>query len=253
MRLFIILIILLFNLINYIYAEDNIFNNYLLHNETFKLNYTDTNTLSILNNNLIQSNITIKFDKSKRSPLQNNDKLKKFFDIKSKTISPDINISLNKSTNLSFGYKNENSEFTPVSEKRELFHRDAYNLNIQQLWGYNIASRFSYLYRKNYFQKLNNFNFSEKKYSFNITKFFNNNRFDFLYQYTEADSSDNNENIYMLQDDKYQKISFSYEISFSKKFSLVLLYSLNESSNEDSLNNSNYLYTGFKYIFNDLK
>jgi len=193
--------------------------------------------------------LNIKIKNFKRNPFTD-DKIKKFFDIHSKIVSPEVNIKLNPSTTFTLNLKEENSEFTPVSLKKESIFKQGYSFNFKQFWGYNIASKFSYIYQKEYFKQINNFNFSEKKYSFNITKFFNkNNKFDFLYQYIDTDVGGDNENIYMLQDEKSQKFSFSYEVSFDKKFSLVLLYSLEQNVKEDERAQNNYLYTGFRYIF----
>ncbi len=247
MRKFIILFICLFYT-TLLIAGDNIFNNYLLHQENFKIKYYNLPT-SIIENNIISGKINLKIENKKRNSFQS-DKLNKFFDIKSESIEPHIKIKIPESTSFKIGYNNEASEFTPVAKNRERFLKKGYNFDIEQYLGYNIASKFSYIYQKDYFQKIKDFSFVEKKYQFNITKFYNNNKFDFLYQYIDADINGNNANIYMLQDEKTQKFSFSYEVSFDKRFSLVLLYSIEQNSNESDSEQTNYLYTGFRYIFN---
>ncbi len=145
--------------------------------------------------------------------------------------------------------KESSSEFVPVLKKKEFFEKKGYSLDFKQFWGYNIASKLSYIYNEENFERIKNFNYTEEKYSLNITKLINKNKFNFLYQYKIANSNNDNENIYMLEDEVSQKISFSYEVSFSKKFSLVLLYSLDESSGNETKYRNNLLYTGFKYFF----
>ncbi len=241
----ILILTLLFTTI--LFAKDNIFNNYLLHEENFKIKYNTSSNL-IMENNIISGKINLKIDNKQKNPFDNN-KLNKYFDIKSETIEPTLKINLPQSLSLNIGYKNEASEFTPVGKIKEHFLKKGYNFDLEQYLGYNIASKFSYIYQKDYFQKLNNFNLVEKKYQLNITKFFNNNKFDFLYQYIDTNIDGDYENIYMLQDEKTQKFSFSYEVSFDKRFSLVLLYSIEQNVKNDETNQENYLYTGFKYIF----
>ncbi len=232
---------------SFLFAGDNIFNNYLLHQENFKIKYYNP-ALSIIENNIISGKINLKLENKKRDSFEN-DKLHKYFDIKSESITPNIKINLPDESSLKIGYNDETSEFIPVAKKKERFLKRSYNFDFEQYLGYNIASKFSYIYQKDYFQKLNDFNLTEKKYQINITKFFNNNKFDFLYQYIDTNVAGTYENIYMLQDEKTQKFSFSYEISFDRKFSLVLLYSLEQNEKDDDFNQVNYLYTGFKYIF----
>jgi hypothetical protein len=53
----------------------------------------------------------------------------------------------------------------------------------------------------------------------------------------------------MLQDEKTQELSFSYELSFNKRFSLVLLYSLKETNRSDENFSDNLIYSGFKFSF----
>ena len=247
-KMFVFLITLFFIFVNTLFAEDNIFNNYLLHNENFKISYHNTSTYSILDKNLINIRENI-YRQFKRNPFAN-DKLKKFFDMDSKLISNKLNLNINNSTKLSIGLKEDTSEFVPVLKKKEFLQKKVYRLDFQQLWGYNIASKFSYIYNKENFQRINNLNYTEEKYRINVTKFINKNKFNFMYQYSTANSNNDSENIYMLEDEVTQKISLSYEISFSKKFSLVLLYSLDENSNNDYTYRNNMLYTGFKYFFN---
>ncbi len=241
------IITLFFLFVNILCAQDNIFNNYLLHNETFKISFKNSSSYSIMDNKLI--NIRKNFNqKFKRNPFAN-DKLKKFFDMDSKLIDNKLNLNINKNTKLTIGLKEGSSEFVPVLKKKEFLQKKAYSLDFKQFWGYNIASRFSYIYNKENFERIKNFNYTEEKYSFNITKFLNKDKFSFLYQYTTANSENNNENIYMLEDEVSQKISFSYEISFNKRFSLVLLYSLDESTTNETTYRNNLLFTGFKYFF----
>jgi hypothetical protein len=247
MRSIFTILLLIFILIGTLIAEDNIFNSYLLHQENFKIKYYNL-PVSIIGNNIISKKINLKIQNKKRNIFEN-DKLHKYFDIKSETISPNIKINIPKSLSLKIGYNDESSEFIPVAKNQERFFKRGYNFDLQQYLGYNIASKFSYFYQKDYFQKIKEFNITEKGYKINITKFFNNNKFDFLYQYIDTDVGGDNENIYMLQDEKSQKFSFSYEVSFDKKFSLVLLYSLEQNVKEDERAQNNYLYTGFRYIF----
>ena len=246
-RLFFIIITLIFLFVNILFAEDNIFNNYLLSHENFKISYKNISSYSIIDNKLIniRNNLNIHF---KRNPF-NNDKLKKFFDVDSKLIYNKLNLNINDHTKLTIGLKESNSEFIPVMKKKEFLEKKGYSLDFKQFWGYNIASQLSYIYNEENFERIKNFNYTEEKYSLNITKLINKNKFNFLYQYKISNSDNDNENIYMLEDEVSQKISFSYEVSFSKKFSLVLLYSLDESSSNETKYRNNLLYTGFKYFF----
>ncbi|GEM_PF-4491071 len=233
MRRFILLFFILLSLTLDISAEDNVFNDYLLHNQDFNLTYSSA-PVSLTTGQSIFS------DKNYKST---NDKFKKYIDFEKNSSSPNVTFSITPQSSLSLSLKDDQTEIIPIDKRSDSIQSKGYNFNLHQYWGYNIVSNFSYFYTQNNLKYKDNA-FSEKGYNFNFTKLFaHGDKFDLSYRYYTA-SPDSKENFYLIESDKNQDISLSYEILFSNKLSLVMLYSVDKGTF-----GGNYIYTGFKYTF----
>ncbi len=225
--IFLIITIFILLLSNRIFSRDfsslNEFDTFLLLNKQFKVvNHLSFNYEKNFNEILKNKNLTSLSSQSLKFKI-NNLKLN-FSKIEKENI------------NLDFSHK----EFADFS---------SFSLNYKQILKNNISASFSYFYRKYSNFKFLDTDFQEKGYTINFSKYIKSNLFTISYENIDLSSSKPFEDFYISDKDK-NKLTLSYYLNFSKRFSVIFMYSLSKFdkiiTNE---NREDFFYTGIKYKF----